>query len=430
MPELALFDEQPVDAIVGREPSWIIKSGISLIFIIFTALLLLTWFIQYPDTIYSQITLTTSQPPAELVSQVDGKIIELYVKNNESVSRGQPLLLIESSVDYKSLKRLEKNLFNFRKYLDTSQFLKLEELDLNIVNLGELQLSVNQLVVKLNELLMLIRSQQLSTRISNTEILSKQYRKLQDQLLSKKLTWEKKLALESTFLRKKKELSKNGLISASEIMPIENSFLDKQLALKDIYIQMDLYEIKLRDITQSLAVFKLEKEEEIQSLKYSVMNNYKELTSKISYWKQKYFVISPTNGIVSFSHFWSINQYVNRGDVTVTIVNNNKTIIGKMLLNQIGIGKIKLGQRVDIELESYPSVEYGQLEGIVKSMSLVPGKKGYMMDVSLPQKLTTSYGKNIPFSPNLIGNAKIVTAKKRLFERFFSNILYVLDNTK
>jgi multidrug resistance efflux pump len=430
MPELALFNEQPVAAIVGREPSWIIKSGISLIFIIFTALLLLTWFIQYPDTIYSKITLTTSQPPAKLVSQVDGKIIELYVNNNERVSRGQSLLLIESSVDYKNLKKLENNLSTLKKSLDTSQFHNLEMLDLNIVNLGELQPAVNHLVSKLNDLSIHINSQQLSTRMINAEILTKQYRKLQQKLLNKKLTWEKKLALESLFLKKQKELSKKGLISAYEILPIENSFLDKKLALKDIDIQFELYEIKLHDLTQSLAVYRLTNEEKKQQLKYSVFNRYSELTSQISYWKQKYFFVAPTDGIVSFSRFWSINQHVNRGDITLTIANPNKAIIGKTLLNQIGMGKIKPGQRVDIELESYPSVEYGQLEGRVKNISFVPGKKGYMMDVSLPQKLTTSYGKNIPFSPNLIGKAKIVTTKKRLFERFFNNILYVLDNTK
>jgi len=38
-PRLAFLDERPVDAIVGREPSWIVTSGISLVSIIFVLLL-------------------------------------------------------------------------------------------------------------------------------------------------------------------------------------------------------------------------------------------------------------------------------------------------------------------------------------------------------------------------------------------------------
>ncbi|MFT6331058.1 MAG: HlyD family secretion protein, partial [Bermanella sp.] len=94
-PELGiLVDERPIEEIVGREPAWIVRSGITLISVVFMALLLLTWFISFPDTVHSQITITTSTPPIEMISKVNGQILELYVENNQSIEQGQPLLLI------------------------------------------------------------------------------------------------------------------------------------------------------------------------------------------------------------------------------------------------------------------------------------------------------------------------------------------------
>ncbi len=427
MSELALLEERPMDAIVGREPSWIVRSGIALISIVFAVLLILTWFIRYPDTVHSKIIITTSLPPAEIVSKVNGQILELYVKNNQPVHEGQALLLIESSVNYHKLQVLEIALKKIESSLKGSVIIDFEFSVLDIDQLGQLQPTLNQLVVDMKKLSLNLSSEQLRMRVNNKESLSEQYRLLQQQLAKKKVTWEKKLILEKNLLEKKRELFAKGVVTSSDVLPVENRFLDKQLAVEDINIQIKLYEVRLRELSQTLTDFKIQRMERLQQLKASVFSSYFALTSEISLWKQRYLIRSPMNGSVSFSQFWSANQYVKQGDVVLAVANHTKEIIGKIQINPIGAGKIETGQRVDIELASFPAVEYGQLVGKVKSISLVPGKQGYLVDVSLPEKLMTTYGKQLPFSPNLIGNAKVLTSEKRLFERFLAKILYVFD---
>lgn len=429
MSEFDLLEERPMDAIVGREPSWIVRSGIAMISIVFAALLILTWFIRYPDTVHSQIVITTSLPPSKMVSKVNGQILELYVKNNQRVRQGQALLLIESSVNYHRLQALEITLSKLEGALKASAIIDFEFSALSIDQLGQLQPTLNQLVVNLKKLSLNLSSEQLTMRINNNESLSKQYRLLQQQLARKRVTWEKKLILEENLLEKKRELFAKGVVTSSDVLPVENRYLDKQLALEDINIQIKLYEVKLRELNQSLTDFKIQRIEKLQQLKASVFSSYFALTSEISLWKQHYLIRSPMDGAVSFSQFWSANQYVKQGDVVLTVANQTKEIIGKIQINPIGAGKIETGQRVDIELASFPAVEYGQLVGKVKSISLVPGEQGYLVDVSLPEELMTTYGKQLPFSPNLIGNAKVITAEKRLFERFLAKILYVFNKT-
>ena len=83
-------------------------------------------------------------------------------------------------------------------------------------------------------------------------------------------------------------------------------------------------------------------------------------------------------------------------------------------------GKIKIGQKVNIRLENYPDSEFGVLYGTVKNISLIPDKNGlYIVDVKLPRKLITSYGKEIEFKQEMQGMAEIITEDLRLIQRFF-----------
>ena len=68
------------------------------------------------------------------------------------------------------------------------------------------------------------------------------------------------------------------------------------------------------------------------------------------------------------------------------------------------------------------------LQGEVTSISLTPDNEGfYLIDVSLPKYLITSYNKEIPFRQEMIGTAEIITEDLRLLERLFYQFRQILD---
>ncbi len=419
MPDLALNQTPVVDAIVGREPSWIVRTGITLVFVIFMMLLMMTWFIQYPDNIIAPITLTTQQTPVQLVAKTNARITHIFVSEGEFVTQGAPLVLLENSVKY-------ENLVVLKSRLKQDGFYSLSEL--KIKGLGELQPSVNQVNQALHELHVFETSAKLFSRIENTRTLSEQYKLLQEQIDSKMITMQSKMTLEVDLLENNRKLKAQGLVTAVEMVRIENRYLDKKISLKDIKIQRELYNIKIQELAYKLSEYRIERDEHTQQLKTNLNNSYSALMSKIDQWQQQYLLTAPSPGIISFSNYWSVNQQVNTSDVVVSIVNKSAVKIGKMLLSQQGAGKVEAGQRVTIELASFPAVEYGKIEGVVEAISLIPQQKGYMVEVTLPETLITTYGKLLPFTPNLIGQAKIVTQEKRLIERFFDKITYIFDS--
>ena len=78
---------------------------------------------------------------------------------------------------------------------------------------------------------------------------------------------------------------------------------------------------------------------------------------------------------------------------------------------------------------NYPEEEFGVLEGKVESISLTTDiDNNYLVDVSLPSKLVTSYGKEIEFKQEMIGSAEIITEDLRLLHRFFYQLRQIFNN--
>ena len=138
---------------------------------------------------------------------------------------------------------------------------------------------------------------------------------------------------------------------------------------------------------------------------------------------------SSIDGKVSYLSFWNETQTVKSGDLIFTIIPSEaKNFIAKLKAPVRNSGKIKKGQSVQIKLENYPNDEFGVLNGIITSISSVPDKeKMYLIDVSLPNKMTTSYKKSIIFKQEMIGSADIITKDLRLIDRFFSQLKGVFD---
>jgi multidrug resistance efflux pump len=160
---------------------------------------------------------------------------------------------------------------------------------------------------------------------------------------------------------------------------------------------------------------------EDMSLLKNVIQSFNQLKKNIKEWEMKYLLTSEINGKVSFLNYWSENQTVNQGDLVFTIISSeNSEYIAKLKTPAQNLGKVKIGQIVNVKLDNYPDYEFGVLKGNIKSISEISNKDGfYTIDVSLPKKLITSYNKNIIFKQEMRGSAEIITEDLRLIERFF-----------
>lgn len=110
---MPLYDRtysEEADEIIGTMPSWIVRWGITLIFVLLALLFLGCYFIRYPQTVTGTITLTTVPPPVDVTAPHTG-IAEAVATEGQTVAKGDVLVLYATRDEYREVQHLEKSLW-------------------------------------------------------------------------------------------------------------------------------------------------------------------------------------------------------------------------------------------------------------------------------------------------------------------------------
>lgn len=94
--EIELRSEE-VQEVMNRVPAWILRSGITVLFVIVVALVAGSYWFKYPDVIAAEVTVSTQDPPAYVVSRAAGRLENLYVQNGQEVGPDTNLGTIENT---------------------------------------------------------------------------------------------------------------------------------------------------------------------------------------------------------------------------------------------------------------------------------------------------------------------------------------------
>ena len=105
------------------------------------------------------------------------------------------------------------------------------------------------------------------------------------------------------------------------------------------------------------------KSETDNKLLAALKEKYDNLVNQLKSWEQSFVLKTPIAGQVTFTNFWSVNQFVSSGNVVFTVVpDNEQKIIGKATLPLQVQEKLK-STDVNIKLDNYPYMEFGLIEG-------------------------------------------------------------------
>ena len=149
------------------------------------------------------------------------------------------------------------------------------------------------------------------------------------------------------------------------------------------------------------------------------------LGAQLLLWQQRYLFKAPMDGQVSLARRWVGDQFVEELQEIMTVIPPEQSYVGWLELSAYGSGKVTLGQKVQIKLNSYPYKEFGVLVGEVAAFSPLNRKQGYLLQVALPRGLVTNHHKPLPLRHNMEGLAEIITREMSLLERVFIQFRYL-----
>ena len=414
-----------LNEVLSAPPSWLVRSGNTVFFFFILLLLALSWMISYPDELIGEVHIHSNHPPVEFENLLYGKLVDLQVKDQQLIEKGDILAQFDSEINPKQIELIQVFLVTLTDSISMKKVFISSELEK--INVGALQQSWMSLLSLIKERNELTNSEFFQKKVASIQNEIIQRKKLQEIAKLKLKLIEKEISLQQTQLSSSKRLLNKSAISKEEYFKeekIENQLQQQYQNQNEALIQN---EIQLNGLIKNLNETTFNDGQQIQKLQASIKLSISALQNSIIDWKKNTAWVAPFDGKIMFNKQLNISSFYRAGEASLVIVPKGNDFRALMNVSVHGSGKIEKGQKVFIEFSNYPKSEFGMLEGTVKSITSVSKNDMYEVEIQLPKKLITTYHQDIPVKSILKGSAKIITKNKRLIHRFFEKVINLIE---
>lgn len=416
----SIIRSEDVQEILSTPPHTLLSVGSSVIGGILLVLFIGCFIFKYPDTITCTVTITKTEPPVWIVAKTSGRLQELYAQDGQHVNAGDVIAVIENPANTQDVLKLDSIL---SVLFENGEGINLH---LDDAHLGSIQSTYTTLAKAITDYNNFVNKNLYDQRIAAEEAQLRPYSEYVESI-EKLVCYSQRIKfLSNENYQREKTLHDKGLTSTSDLESTEQSLLSSNMSAEQIRSSLANAKIQMAQIYNTISELKLQKEQERQQQETILWSAWEGTRTAIREWKQTYLLQSPIEGFVSYNNLWKINQNITSSDKAFSVISSSKEqSIGKAKIPVAGSGKVKIGQRVNIQLDGYPYLEYGFLTGCITSVALMPDKDIYTATFELQNSQTTSYGKAIRQTGDLSGVGEIITDDLSVAERIIGPLKYL-----
>lgn len=410
--------------IISYQPHWIVRKGNTIFCLVLFFLLMLAFVIKYPDVVNAPAKLTAVNPPMVVNAKKGGRLIKLFVSNEQQVSKGLHLGCIESGVEYAEAMKLQQWVDKTIKEIQVGKYNTLLTYPLpELINLGSLQVSYQEFENQLQYTKQTLangyfnkKSNALQKDLQYLSAIKNNAYQQQDLISADKQLQQKEYEVYEL-------LAKDKVIAPMELNQFKSKLIAKEQNLKQVDVVLTNTDITSHSKQKEILDLHKQVADQQQTFYSSLLN----LKSMIEEWVEQFVLIASENGKLVFSSSLLENELVSAGQNLFYIVPPQSQFYVEITASQNGLGKIKPGQKVMLKVNSYPSQEFGSITGTVSYISDIPNNKdSFMIKANLPGGMQTNYGKTIIFKTGLTAQAEIITDDRKLIDRLTGQLRNVL----
>ena len=331
------YHSEPVQEIMGTIPSWITRWGVTVIFAVFTLIVIGCCIIRYPQTVDAGISITSSCPPSELTARYDGLIDRVCVIDGQKVQAGELIALLSTPARY-------EDVISMNEYLSMSDTLDLDRMAQMPILTADLQLGGLQSQWSTLQKAFRDYSHYLETdQVSVKKGLLKQ--QIEGQKSHHATLMRQKTLLDSEVEMERKTLERDSLlyarkaISQVEYETSRKGFLSKMNTVAGFEASLEATALGILQLEQQLVELDLQRVTETETHESQIYQQIYQLKAQVATWLDTYAIIAPSNGIVSLQDYWSPGQHVSVGDVIANITPEDPSeVTGRMKVSSVGFG--------------------------------------------------------------------------------------------
>ena len=407
-----------VQEILGTPPSWLVRWGTIVVFIIFIALIGVSFLIPYHETASASIRISTTDPPKRLISENGGYISEILIPNEDTVFSGEPILVFKSKARYQDVILLE-NLVNSIQSNEETEIIDLV-LPTDLI-LGEFQDDYYDFLRKQETFAYLYEG---TVQKLNVNQLEKKIQTIQSSLqleLRRKSKLAEQLDLAYTRQTIEEQNVENRILDPDILRQTKEDILSLEREMQTIEVNIKNKQFDIETVRNQITGVKTSSTENLFSASSQLKDSFVKLKNSIKDWKKGFMITAPIDGLVLFANE-SIGeqQFVAKeSELMVVVPLNQAQIIGRMMVDVGKSAKIEVGQKAVIRLSGYPQKEFGIIVGEVVWKGLVPNNGFIPLEIIFPKGLITSIGKEIEPKQEMIGHSEIIISEQKFIQRIF-----------
>jgi HlyD family secretion protein len=372
------------------------------------------------------MVLTGKTPPAAIVAKTNGRLMKLYIADKQKINSGEHLAVIENPAN-------TEDVFLLKQYLNEllNNPEKIPTLPKKGFKLGSIQSAFSTLSRSLDNYRKFVELNYYPQKMASIQARIEDYNRQYENLERQSEIIRKQHELKAVRYSKDSTLFEGKYLSPTEIDNAITTYLQSKLTVENSLSSLENMKIQVKQLEESLLDTEQQYNDQKASFNLEITNYAIQLTNEINTWEMTYVLVAPISGVVTFNNYWTENQNVSVGAPVFTIVpDEDGELIGKALLPVQRSGKVKVGQKVNIQFTNYPENEFGIVWGEIRNISLVPVEGNYTVEIALPNGLMTTYRKELKFSQEMQAAADIITDDMRLIERLFMPIKRIFAESK
>lgn len=352
--------------LLGDMPNWLIYTGSYIIYGVILTILIGSALFRYPDTLKKRVTIDNMGSVEWITASQAGEIDRFLVENNSEVKRGDTLGIMKNAASLNDVRKFCEVLTNVEWYYRTHDTSYLKGFPFDLI-MGEMAPAYEQFT----------------------------------QAVRMCLTYD-----EYDVYQKKKKFLKE------ELDILNRSGKATELELLDL--KREMYDLDVNH--------QMEQDKNYRMLELA----YENMVNSLKAWDGKYLIKSGYDGTVIWGNSWGFGHLVNQGDTLCTVISKEQGMpVGHIMLAQEEIVELTTGDVVNIELNKYPSRNYGYLSGEVKLITFIPNNRNYAVEVFFPKGLITTKGVKIDYEIDLVGQAQVITESRSVLNRILSPVMEV-----
>jgi multidrug resistance efflux pump len=376
-------------------------------------------FIKYPELIHSEGNLSAANSPKEIAPIIEGRLINFFHKNSSSVKRNDLIGIIDGTADAQSVSHLHSDIDTAIQRLQLGNLQMISKSFINqYEKLGELQKEYQSFSFELQKFDdFLVNGFYSQKRQSLQEDMKGLYNSKEQLIRQKELSVQDlKLAEESYKMNSR--LYEEKVISSEELRIEKSKLIAKQKSIPEYESLIMQNEQQARQILKQIEEQDHESRKQTMNLSQSLLA----LKSSIEEWNRKHSLVAPIDGKLIITTFVQENQVVKANLPIGYIQPDNSQYFIQTYLPHSNLGKVDTGMIAQIRFEAYPFQEYGEVKGILSSLSDIGTDKGFAAKINIPGNLLTSSGFQIPYKDGLKAQVSVVTSNKSLLQRFWYSL--------